>query len=220
MNFFSNRIVTSSALSLEEAARKAKEAPAVRSLDQILSDLDNQNKGIKTASSAATVKTAAKEEKEEEKAEKKTEKAEKAEKKEKKAEEKEEKAEEKEAASKKPTKLALKVASSLDFRSWEATDVVRAWEQHGSFQKCCKNVAGKANDPRAYCGLLQVASTEASRIVKTAKLNAQKKTANSEKPQGRFQKLAKLSEKDRNLLASYWEKLFGPAYVKAMLEDN
>lgn len=232
MNFFNNRIVMKPGVSIEAAVAAAKPAPQVRSLDDILADIDAKNKGLKTASTEATVKTAASEAPKAEAAaniepapapvsapvqktasvqvEVKTAAAEAP-----KAE-----AAKVETPAPKPTKLALKIAKSLDFRQWEAQDVVKAWGQHGSYEKCCANVNGKVSDAKAYCGLLQVASQEAGRVIKTAKLQAEQKVAAKEEvAEGRFKKLAKLTDKERSWLAKYWGQLYGDEYVKAMLED-
>lgn len=115
--------------------------------------------------------------------------------------------------------VSLKVAKSLDFRGWEAEDVVKAWGQHGNFEKCCANVKGKVNDEKTYCGLLQVASNEAGKIIKQAAAEKQEKVASKVEKTARFKKLAKLTEEERAALAKYWGQMYGEGYVKAMLED-
>lgn len=111
----------------------------------------------------------------------------------------------------------LKMASSLDFRQWEAEDVVRAWGQHGTHEKCMANVKDLVNEPATYCKLLQVASDKAASIVKTASSKeAAKKQAS---PKGVFKKLAKLSDEEASFLKEYWRNLYGDAYVESMLKD-
>lgn len=115
----------------------------------------------------------------------------------------------------------LKVAKSLDFRGWNREDVVKAWGQHGDFQKCVANVAGKTSDPKAYCGLLREASVESTRLIKEAAAAAKEtKTAGVEKQEKvAFKKLAKLTDKERSWLSKYWANLYGQDYVDAMMED-
>ena len=57
MKFFGSRIITKS-VSLEDAISKAKEPQKVRSLDDILADIDANNKQVKTAASDGSKKTA------------------------------------------------------------------------------------------------------------------------------------------------------------------
>jgi len=110
----------------------------------------------------------------------------------------------------------LKMAKSLDFRQWAAEDVVTAWGQHGSFDKCVANVDGLVNEPKTYCKLLQVASGKADAIVKTA---AAKKTEKKAAPKGVFKKLAKLSDDELAFLKEYWRNLYGDEYVASMTKD-
>jgi hypothetical protein len=118
---------------------------------------------------------------------------------------------------------SIKVAKSLDLRAWSREDVIKAWSQHGGFDKCVANVSGKTSDPKAYCGLLQVASAESERLIKEAAAEKAKQTkaASAEPKQQRvaFKKLAKLTDKERGALSKYWAKLYGQDYVDAMLED-
>ena len=116
------------------------------------------------------------------------------------------------------------MAKSLDFRGWEAQDVVTAWDQHGSFEKCVANVGSLVNEPKKYCKLLQVASAKAASIVKTAKAKESKveKKAEAPKqasPKGVFKKLAKLDGEELAWLRNYWKELYGDAYVESMLKD-
>jgi hypothetical protein len=106
----------------------------------------------------------------------------------------------------------LKVAKSIDFRDWAAEDVVKAWGQHGSIEKCAKNVANLSNDPVTYCSLLKVASQEAAKVIKTATAQKVQKTA-------KFEKLSKLTDEKKAWLRSFWSKLYPASYVDAMLED-
>jgi len=217
MKFYSDRIRTTP-ISLEEAAARAKDAKSVSSLDEILAKIDNQKQVKTAAAEAPVVKTAeaAPAPKVEEKKAEEPKKDEKGEKKEDKKDEPE-KEEMKKEESAKP--VSLKVAKSLDFRGWEAEDIVKAWAQHGNLEKCCSNVKGKVNDEKTYCGLLQVASNEAGKIIKQAAAEKQEKVASKVEKTARFKKLAKLTEEERAALAEYWGKLYGDAYVKAMLED-
>jgi len=118
-------------------------------------------------------------------------------------------------ASKKP--MILKVAKKADFRPWSPEDIVKAWGNHGSQEKCVAASKGLTNDPKAYCYLLQTASEEATNLLKTAsKANKTEKVA---APKGMFKKLASLPEKDSRRLYEYWKNLYGDEYAKAMLED-
>jgi hypothetical protein len=118
-------------------------------------------------------------------------------------------------ASKKP--MILKVAKKADFRPWSPEDIVKAWGNHGSQEKCVAASKGLTNDPKAYCYLLQTASEEATNLLKTAsKANKTEKVA---APKGMFKKLASLPEKDSRRLYDYWKGLYGDEYAKAMLED-
>lgn len=232
MKFFNARIVTKQVPL--GAALKAESKPA-RTLDEILADVKEKGQ-VKTAAAVAPqVKTAAVEapvaeapkaeapKAEEKKAEVKEAKKdlpdfiqkkidEKAGKKdEDKKDEKDEKDEKKEEkASASPR--TIKMAKSLDFRGWEAADVVKAWGQHGSHEKCVANVKKLVNEPATYCKLLQVASNKAASIVKTA---AVKKAS----PKGVFKKLAKLSDEETSFLKKYWTELYGAEYVESMMKD-
>ena len=232
MKFFNARIVTKQVPL--GAALKAESKPA-RTLDEILADI--QQKGqVKTAAAVAPqVKTAAVEAPvaEAPKAEEKKAEAPKVEVKEAKKDlpdfiqkkidekagkkdedkkddkdEKDEKKEEKASASPR----TIKMAKSLDFRGWEAEDVVKAWGQHGSHEKCVANVKKLVNEPATYCKLLHVASNKAASIVKTA---AVKKAS----PKGVFKKLAKLSDEETSFLKKYWTELYGSEYVESMMKD-
>ena len=242
MKFISNRIMTRK-VSLEDAIKANKEPKADLTFNQVLEKIAKQGNEVKTASSAPKPETPAVEVKidktlqkeagepfggkkappfgsEERKEKKEKGEVEVAEdKKEDKKEEKEEKKEEKACVSK--GKKTLKVAKQIDFRNWEAQDVVKAWEQHGSLENCVKNVGSDTSDPKTYCGLLQVASQVAGEIlIKKAKANKPAKKASSEKPQkGAWKKLAKLTEKERTMLEQYWRKLYGDKYVDSLLTD-
>lgn len=237
MKFFNARIVTKQVPL--GAALKAESKPA-RTLDEILADI--QQKGqVKTAAAVAPqVKTAAVEapvaeapKAEEKKAEapkvevkeakkdlpdfiqkKIDEKAGKKDEKKDKKDEKDEKDEKKDKKDKKASASprTIKMAKSLDFRGWEAEDVVKAWGQHGSHEKCVANVKKLVNEPATYCKLLHVASNKAASIVKTA---AVKKAS----PKGVFKKLAKLSDEETSFLKKYWTELYGSEYVESMMKD-
>lgn len=118
-------------------------------------------------------------------------------------------------ASKKPT--ILKVAKKADFRPWSPEDIVKAWSNHRSQEKCVAASKGLTNDPKAYCYLLQTASEEATKLLKTASMA--NKTEKVASPKGMFKKLASLPEKDSRRLYDYWKGLYGEEYAKAMLED-
>lgn len=255
---FITKLITAPALSLEEAVRNAKNAPAPRTLDEILADIDSQ-KQVKTAAAAApVVKEAEKKEEvpaakveaapvvapaptaaavetkvevkvamEEKKAggadnfgDKKAPpfgKKDEEKKDEPKDEPKDEKKEETKACSTAKASVKLKVAKALDFRPWNAEDVVKAWEQHGSLDTCVANVKGKASDPKTYCMLLKSASETAKGMMKTAA--AAKKEEKQEKKAGVFKKIAKLTDKEKSFLSKYFGKLYGDDYVSALLED-
>ncbi len=290
MKFYSDRIVTRP-ISLEEAAAaaKAKGAQKVSSLDQILANIDTQNKTVKTAASEAPAKVAevAKEAPKAEapkvveaakeapkvagvsgvtgaqqpnpakeasapkvveaaKAEVKTveanagnfgdKKAPPFGKKDEKGEKKEEKDEKHDkgcdckacmASTAKPakqaaaTKVQLKVAKALDFRGWDANGVVKAWGEHGTIEACCKNVSGKVSDAKTYCGLLQVAASEAGRMTKEAASKKETKQASSEKQHknARFKLIAKMTDDEISRMKAYWTEMYGEEYAKSMLED-
>lgn len=213
-------------ISLEEAAKRSGSAQKVRSLDELLSDLKpkvaSPEGQVKTASAAPIAAEVVapeaktieakkelpdfiKEKIEEKKKDKDEDDVEVVEVDEKK---------EKDACMSKPANVTLKVAKKLDFRSWTAEDVVKAWEQHGTPQKCIENVAGKVSDPKTYCGLLQVAGSEAMKVVK-ASAAKQQKTASA----STFVKISKLSDKDKSMLAKYYTRIYGKDYVDALLED-
>lgn len=213
MRLITSRIMTKS-VSLEDALKVAP--PKIRSLDEILATV----KQTKTAAAEAAVVTAAvkEEPKVEVKAEPKVEVVAKAETKVevKTAEFKEEpKAEVKTAQPKKPT---LKMASSLDFRNWEAKEVVSAWGQHGTVTACMKNTADSTNNPKLYCELLQVAASVATeKIQKTAKTETPKTEKVASGPS--WKKFAKLAPKEKQLVVDFFSKLYGKDYVEAMVTD-
>lgn len=111
-------------------------------------------------------------------------------------------------------KHTLKIASSLDFRNWEAQAVADAWKQHGSVENCMANVASQTNDPKSYCGLLRVAATEATQVIKTAAAKKEEKTATP-----LYQKIAKLDAEKLSGLREYFTLIYGKDYVEAMLAD-
>lgn len=118
----------------------------------------------------------------------------------------------------------LKIAKRIDFRSWKAEDVVKAWEQHGSFDACVKNVSKLASDAKIYCGLLQTASGMAKETLeKTAdkkeKTETKKASLENKSKKGVWKKLAKLTDKERGMLEQYFRKLYGDGYVDALLAD-
>jgi hypothetical protein len=246
---FITKLITAPALSLEEAVRKAKDAPKPRTLDEILADIDGQKQVKTAAASAPVVKEAEKKEEapakveaapvaaaapvaetkvevkvamEEKKAagagnfgDKKAPpfgKKEEEKKEEGKDDKKDDKKEEEKACEASKAGIKLKVAKSLDFRPWNAEDVVKAWGQHGSLDACVANVKGKASDPKTYCMLLKAASETAKGMMKTA-------TSKKEKKAGVFKKIAKLTDKEKSFLSKYFGKLYGDDYVSALLED-
>lgn len=203
-------------ISLEEAGKKAQEATKVRSLDELLTDLKKAQLEpvVKTASvGGSTVKTAEKEEKEE-KDEDEVEVVEvKGEPKKEKKKKKEEDDEEDKRASTKPV---LKVAKKLDFRHWEAENIVKAWNGYKDIKGCIVSVQGYVNSPKVYCGLLQVASQEASKMIKSAKKAEPKKKESSSNG---FMKLAKMNKEQVQLLREYFEPLYGKTYTDSLLGD-
>ena len=242
MKFFSSKIVTKP-ISLEDAVKNAKAQPKVRSLDEIIASVKQVKMAaakteVKTAIAEAPKVEAAKTEsvKEPIKAEapKKTESP--------KTEAKAETqavqiktakelapaaattpvVQPSEAKSIKPAepkaaqaaKHTLKIASSLDFRNWEAQTVADAWKQHGTVEQCITNVGKQANDPKTYCGLLQVAASEANKIIKAAGSKKQTKTASPA-----FKKIAKLTPAEQSFLREYFGKIYGKEYVDALLGD-
>jgi hypothetical protein len=109
---------------------------------------------------------------------------------------------------------AQKWAKSLDFRQWEAADVVGAWGQHGSTEKCASNVKGKVSDPKVYCELLKTAAGQADKMIKAAAAKSK-----SEKKAGVFKKIAKMTDDEKSWLADYYGELYGKEYVDALLAD-
>jgi hypothetical protein len=232
-------------VSLEDAIKASKEPKADLTFNQVVEKIAKQGNVVKTASPAPQPKPETpavevkidktlqkqagepfggkkappfgSEERKEQKEKGEVEVAE--DKKDDKKDEKKEKKEEKACVSE--NKKTLKVAKQIDFRNWEAQDVVKAWEQHGSLANCVKNVGSDTSDPKTYCGLLQVASQVAGDIlVKKAKAKKPAKKAATEKPtKGAWKKLAKLTEKERTMLEQYWRKLYGDKYVDSLLTD-
>jgi len=230
MRFFDQRIVTTP-ISLGEALEKAKNKPTQRSLDEMLGDLDKKTQ-VKTASvSPKVTKVAAVTEEQALEASladgedetsavaagealtledaKKAKPAE--------VEQAAAIAPDGAAMATQPAKAAsstirLTVASKLDFRNgWKPEDVVKAWKQHGTMEKCMASTKGQASDPKMYCGLLQVASK---------KLEAQLKKTASKKPQPAvWKKLAKLTPEEKSFLKGYFRQLYGEGYVDALLTD-
>ena len=109
--------------------------------------------------------------------------------------------------------MTLKVAKALDFREWEAKQVVDAWKQHGDANKCIASVKGKVSDPKTYCGLLRVAAVEAGKVM--TKVAAQKPVAKT----AEYKKFAKLTANEQAFLTEYFKKLYGEDYVKALVGD-
>jgi hypothetical protein len=219
MKFYSDKIVTRS-ISLEDAAKKAKDRPQMRSLDEIINNVQQ----VKTASTNAEVKTAAAEAPkavEAPKAEAKVVEAKAAPVQVKVAEDLAKAPEAPKTEAKKPVvkaeakKLTLKIAKTLDFRPWEAQKIVDAWKSHGSVEKCIANVKGKVNDGKTYCGLLQVAATQATKAVKLASATKEKKVASTPEQK----KFAKLTPNEQTFLREYFTKIYGKDYVEAMLGD-
>lgn len=243
--FNSDKIMTKQISFAEaEKARQAKLAKPARSLDQILAEIDANNKTaasqkkVATASTATTtviatpaaplapeapkveVKVAGIPDFIQEKIDAK--KGKDGDKDEDKKEEKGDKKEEKkdvEEACMASTAKTLKIAKKLDFRPWSSNEIVAAWGQHGSMDKCVVNVQGKTSDPLTYCGLLQIASTEASKMIKAASVAAPKTQASVAAPKPpQFKKIAKMTEKEKSFLSEYYSKLYGQEYVSALLE--
>lgn len=107
--------------------------------------------------------------------------------------------------------VSLKIARKLDFRNdWKAEDLVKAWNGHGSMEKCMENVKDQTSDPRRYCGLLQVASLKAEKVLKTA---------STKKEPAVFKKIAKLTAEEKSFLKSYYRQLYGEGYVESLLAD-
>lgn len=118
-------------------------------------------------------------------------------------------------------KKQLKMASKVNFTQWEEPKmVVDAWKQHGSIEACVKNVSGNTNDPQTYCALLQVAASEADKMVKAASAKKQTKEASKKAPVAPvYKKIAKLTTKERSFLDEYFTKIYGKDYVDALLGD-
>lgn len=231
MKFYSNRLFTKS-ISLQEAIDKSKAKPPVRSIDQMLAEFDSKNAQVKTAATEAkVVKTASV-------VEVKTEapKVEAAVVSEPKTDEMTKAAELvakgeavtlEEAKTKiNATKVAkkeaviLKIAKSLDFRKFEPEKVVEAWKQHGTLDKCVANVKGKTNDPKTYCSLLALANKESLERVKNSAKTAKKvevKKAEEIKPF--FKKIANLTAEEKSFLSKYFTKIYGQAFVDALLTE-
>lgn len=119
-------------------------------------------------------------------------------------------------------KKQLKMASKVNFTQWEDPKmVVDAWKQHGSVEACVKNISGNTNDPQTYCSLLQVAASEADKMVKAASAKRQTKAASKkEAPVAPvYKKIAKLTANERSFLDEYFTKIYGKEYVDALLGD-
>ena len=231
MKFVTDRISTKS-ISLEDAVKHQKEAKPQpqRTLDEILAGIKQANAVKLAAANAPKVVEAAKVEAP--KAEAPKTEAPKAE-----VKVAEVKAEVKTAAAKAEIKIAaeltekkpeapkaapkaaapkgvtLKVAKALDFREWEAKQVVDAWKQHGDINKCIASVKGKTSNPKTYCNLLRVAAVEATKVM--TKVASQKPVAKT----AEYRKFAKLTANEQSFLRDYFQKLYGKDYVEAMLGD-
>ena len=219
--FISSKI-TMKPVSLEDAVKKAQAKAEPRDLDTLLSDLEAQNNGQTRTASVEEKTTKVAEVAESEPVAETKDVVESEVKVEVSPEfDKEDVVEEKAASNKKETKKAskeLKIASKLDFRDWEAEKVAGAWDAHGSFDQCVKNVGDNASDAKLYCGLLQVASDKAKQVMEkkaSKKAEEQKKAS----PKGVWKKLAKLTSKEHDLLSDYLKNLYGEEYVKALLSD-
>lgn len=214
MKFITSRIHTGTPVSLQEAAKKAQQGE-VRSIDEILADLkqvQSSPPAVKTASTEKPmIKTASTEQPV---TAKKEEEVEVVEVEDEKKDEKEEKKDKKDAkcASQNST---LKVAKKLDFRAWSAEDIVKAWADHKDVKGCIANVQNKVNSPEVYCGLLQVASEEATKMIKAASAKEQKQVVAAKG----FEKLAKMSKEQIQLLREYFTPLYGEKYVDSLLGD-
>ena len=234
MRFVTDRISTKS-ISLEDAIKHQKEAKPQpqRSLDEILAGIKAANAVKLAAANAPKVVVAAKTEApkaeapkaEAPKAEVKTAETKAEAKTAAKAEIKvaaelteQKKPEAPKAAPKTaaPTKMTLKVAKAMDFRDWEAKQVVDAWKQHGDINKCIASVKGKTSNPKTYCNLLRVAAVEATKVM--TKLAAQKPAGKVAKT-AEYRKFAKLTANEQSFLRDYFQKLYGKDYVEAMLGD-
>jgi hypothetical protein len=134
----------------------------------------------------------------------------------------------------------MKVAKKADFRGWNAEDIVKAWDNHGSVEKCVAASKDITDNPQVYCGLLQVASSEAMKVIKSAAKDCDCKPGKcakdcdcgcKEKEESyggsacasteprRFRKIAKLTGKDLGMLRQYFGKLYGEEYVSALLDQ-
>jgi hypothetical protein len=223
MKFYSSRLFTK-AISLQEAIDKSKAKPPVRSIDQMLADFDSKNK------EAAQVKTAAKIEEPKlapitvevtaVKTDDMTKAAEMVSKGE--ATTLEEAKTKLEAPPKQAKKeaMVLKIAKSLDFRKFEPEEVVKAWGQHGTMDKCVANVKGKTNDPKTYCSLLALANKQSLERVKTSVKTEPKVTASkAEAMKPFFKKIAKLTAEEKSFLSKYFAKIYGQPFVDALLTN-
>ena len=219
MKFITSRILMGKAPSIEEAAQKAQKAD-VRSLDEILKDIKTANSGktVKTASAGTsmTKTTQAKEPKVEAAKEEEIEVVEVKEAAKKVKEEKEEKFEDRfKKKEKKKACASLKMAKKADFRNWAAESIIKAWAGCKDVKGCVAKVQGHVSDPNLYCGLLQIASAEAEKMVKAAKTD---KSEVKVAAKG-FEKLAKLSKEQLSLLRDYFTPLYGEKYVDSLLGD-
>lgn len=231
MKFFNNRIFTKNPMTLAEAA--TVKPPAFRSLDQMLSDMNAAKAApqtvVKTASVAApaaakapvATKTAAAQP---EKAAAASRTAE--------SDVIEITSETDvrkligEAPAAAPARTAskdiqIKIAKQMDFREWEAEDIVKAWGQHGGdVRTCIKNVtAFKGSDnPEVYCGLMQVAANmAAAKLTRTAAAGKAGKAAKTASRS--FVKISKLDDKSRAMLEKYFTMIYGKDYVESLLAD-
>lgn len=182
--------------------------------DSIKKEANLENLGDKAAPPFGNKKDDEKDDKDDKKGDKEDKKDEK---KDDKEDKKDDKKTEKEESCSAASSKSIKIAKQLDFRSWEAQDVVQAWGQHGSMEKCVENVKGHTTDAKVYCKLLQVSSQLAKKsLTKTAKKQKnQPKKANK----GTWLKVSKLTGKQRSMLESYYRKLYGDMYVDALLRD-
>jgi len=240
MRFFSDRIITKP-ISLGEALEKAKNKPAQRTLDEMLGDLDEKGQIKTASVKPAMTKVAdvteeealassltegeedtsavasgealtledAKETKEAHAAEAAADPSGPA-----MATQPEQSPVPQPAPEVKAAESTVKltIASKINFtKDWKHEDVVKAWKQHGSMEKCMANVKGQTNNPKMYCGLLQVASK---------KIEAQLKKTAAKKPQPAvFKKIAKLTPEEKAFLKGYFRQLYGEGYVDSLLAD-
>jgi hypothetical protein len=107
------------------------------------------------------------------------------------------------------------MAKKIDFRDWSAESIVKAWADCKDVKGCVAKVQGRVSDPNLYCGLLQIASVEAGKMVKAAKTE---KSEVKVAAKG-FEKLAKLSKEQLSLLRDYFTPLYGEKYVDSLLGD-